>query len=222
MLKTSTKKTTKKTSKPKSGLAIHPKGGKLNSPQKDLPAERRGVLFHIGNLLIISSVLLAFLVYYPVISAYLFPKEIMQTTDLSGDYITIPKIKAQAPLIFNVDPWREKIYQEVLKSGVAHAAGTPLPGEAGRSFIFAHSSGNPFQITSYNTVFLKLGELKIGDEIDIKRGGKDYKYSVTQTKIVNPWDTEYLMKSGVDGIIVQTCWPIGTAFKRLLVFASPA
>ena len=188
---------------------------------KVLKKPGKGLFYYLGNFLIISSLLLAFIVYYPVVNTYLFPKEIKAQEELTGDYITIPKINAQAPLIWSVDPWREEIYQKVLKSGVAHAKGTALPGDGGRSFIFAHSSGNPFEITQYNTVFLKLGELKIGDAIEIKRDGEVYKYSVTQTKIVNPWETQYLMKSETPGIIVQTCWPIGTSLKRLLVFAAP-
>lgn len=194
---------------------------KTNSkPQKTLPAGRQGFIYYLGNLLIISSLLMSFLIFYPVISTYLFPKPITKTENLKGDYITIPKIKAQAPLILNVDPWKENIYQKALKKGVAHAKGTPLPGEKGRAFIFAHSSGNPLDIISYNTVFLKLGELKIGDIIEIKRKGKIYKYSVTQVKIVWPNEVDYLKNTKSDGIIVQTCWPIGTAFKRLLVFAA--
>ena len=165
---------------------------------------------------------MSFIIFYPVISTYLFPKSIKAQNELIGNYITISKINAQAPLIFNVDPWNEAIYRQVLKKGVAHAKGTSLPGEKGRSFIFAHSSGNPLEQLNYNTVFLKLGELKIGDEIEIKRNNKVYKYAVTQTKIVWPNEVGYLQKSEVDGIIIQTCWPIGTALKRLLVFASPA
>lgn len=165
---------------------------------------------------------MAFLIYFPVISTFLFPKPIIASENLKGDYITIPKIKAQAPMIWNVDPWRENTYQEVLKKGVAHAKGTSLPGEKGRSFIFAHSSGNPLDITRYNTVFLKLGDLKIGDSIEIKRKGKVYKYKVTQTKVVWPNEVNYLKDTKADGIVVQTCWPIGTALKRLLIFAAPS
>lgn len=161
-----------------------------------------------------------FIIFYPVISSYLFPKPIKSQSELKGDYITIAKIKAQAPLIFNVDPWKEDIYKVALKKGVAHAKGTSLPGEKGRSFIFAHSSGNPLEQTNYNTVFLKLGELKIGDSIEIKRDNKVYKYNVTQLKIVFPSEVDYLKNTKSDGIVVQTCWPIGTAFKRLLVFAA--
>ena len=181
----------------------------------------KGVLYYFGNLLILLSLIMAFVIFYPVVSSYLFPPEIKAQSELVGDYITISKIRAQAPLIFNVDPWNESVYQKVLKKGVAHAKGTPLPGDGGRSFIFAHSSGNPWEQTNYNTVFLKLGELEKGDTIEIKRDGEVYRYAVTQTKIVWPNEIEYLKETGPDGIIIQTCWPIGTALKRLLVFAAP-
>lgn len=182
---------------------------------------QKGFLFHLGNLFIVISLLMAFIIFYPVVSTYLFPPQIKANSELKGDYITVPKIKAQAPLIFNVDPWNENAYQEKLKKGVAHAKGTYLPGEKGTSFIFAHSSGNPLEQTRYNTVFLKLGELEIGDRIEIKRDGKIYKYKVTQKKVVYPSEVDYLDKNDTPGLIIQTCWPIGTSFKRLLVFAAP-
>ena len=194
--------------------------GKTKSKINKKP--KKGFLFHLGNFLIIASLLSLVYIFLPVISTYLFPKPVKLQSELVGDFITIPKISAQAPLIFNVDPWNESEYMGVLKKGVAHAKGTSLPGERGRSFIFAHSSGNPLELTRYNTVFLKLGELKKGDVIEIKRDDKVYKYSVTQTKIVWPSEIEYLEKNDSDEIIIQTCWPIGTSFKRLLVFAAPA
>lgn len=190
------------------------KSKKNKKPQK-------GFLFHLGNLLIIASLFSLVYIFAPVLNTYLFPKPIKPQIELVGDYITIPKISAQAPLIFNVDPWTENVYKKVLKSGVAHAKGTAIPGESGRSFIFAHSSGNPLELTRYNTVFLRLGDLKKGDVVEIKKDDKVYKYNVTQTKIVWPNQIEYLEKSDVDEIIIQTCWPIGTSFKRLLVFAAP-
>ncbi len=186
-----------------------------------MPKPEKGFFYHLGNLMIILSLLLVFVIFYPVISTYLFPKPILAEASLKGDFITIPKIHAQAPLIFNVDPWKESEYKKILKNGVAHAKGTSLPGEKGRSFIFAHSSGNPIEQTKYNTVFVRLGDLKIGDEISIKRKGKVYKYQVTMTKVVNASDTQYLEKNESDGIVIQTCWPIGTSLKRLLVFAAP-
>ena len=182
---------------------------------------RKGFSYHLGNALILFSAVFLIYIFAPVINTYFFPKPIVPQAQLPGDYITIPRINAQAPLIFNIDPWNETVYLSALKKGVAHAKGTSLPGEKGRGFIFAHSSGNPLEQINFNTVFLRLGELKIGDDIEIKREGKVYKYIVTQTKIVWPNEVEYLKESRIDGIIVQTCWPIGTALKRLLVFAAP-
>lgn len=205
-----------KTTKKKS---IKTKATKKSS--KKAPKAQKGVMFYLGNLLIVLSLLISFLIFYPVIVTYLFPAPIKNQDILIGDYITIPKIKAQAPLIMDVDPINQSVYEKALKKGVAHAKGTYLPGENGRSFLFAHSSGNPLEQTNYNTVFLKLNELNQNDEIHIKRGDKIYKYKVTSKKVVYPSEVDYLEKNDTPGIIIQTCWPIGTSWKRLLVFASP-
>ncbi len=176
--------------------------------------------YHLGNFLIIVSLFLFAFTVFPIISVYLFPPKITAVEKLKGDYVTIPKISAQAPLFFNVDPTRETVYQKVLKKGVAHAKGSALPEEKGSVFLFAHSSGNPLEISNYNTVFLKLGQLEKGDEIFVNKDGKIYKYEVFDEKIVSPTDVKYL-KETKDQLIVQTCWPIGTDFKRLLIFATP-
>ncbi|MEK9207351.1 MAG: sortase [Patescibacteria group bacterium] len=187
---------------------------------KNKKQQDKSIFYHLGNLFLITAALMAFLVYYPVISIYLFPPKIQPEQNLKGDYITIPKINAQAPIFFNVDPYHENIYQPILKRGVAQAKGTALPGEKGSMFVFAHSSGNPFEITRYNTIFLRLGDLGNNDIVEIKKDGKVYKYKVTDKKIVSPTDVKYL-KEKKDQLIVQTCWPIGTSLKRLLIFAVP-
>ena len=175
---------------------------------------------NIGNFLILGSIILFILLFYPLISVYLFPPKVQSIESLPNNYISVPKIHAQAPLNFNVDPFNETEYQEVLKKGVAHAKNTSLPGEKGSMFIFAHSSGNPIEISNYNTIFLKLGELQKNDEIQIKKDNKIYTYKVTEKKVVWPSEVEYLEQEK-DQLILQTCWPIGTSLKRLLIFAIP-
>ena len=135
--------------------------------------------------------------------------------------ITIPKINAQAPLIDNVDPWDEVEYRRALKKGVAIASGFNKPGEDGTTFIFAHSSDSPWNITSYNTVFFRLGELKAGDEVEITYGGQSFKYQVTHSIEVWPNEVEAVTKASGNQLILQTCTPVGTSLKRLLVFANP-
>lgn len=133
--------------------------------------------------------------------------------------ISIPKIKAIAPIVLNVDPWNEAIYKNALRRGIAHAEGTSLPGEDGTVFLFAHSSGTPWQITRYNTIFLRIGELQKGDAIFISKDKTKYIYKVSEKKEVWPNEVSYLSQSSPRTLILQTCTPIGTSLRRLLVFA---
>ena len=137
-----------------------------------------------------------------------------------GPFISIPRISAYAPLIDDVDPWNEQEYRRALKDGVAIARGFAKPGETGTSFIFAHSSDSPWNITSYNTVFLRLGELKPGDIVELNYNGQSHKYSVSHSVEVWPNEVENLTRTFGDQLILQTCTPIGTSLKRLLVFAT--
>lgn len=173
-------------------------------------------------MLIGSSLLLFLVIYLPVIKAYL-PFSSFDTRDTaqvtSDSHIKIPKINATAPIIDSVDPWNETEYRQALKKGVALASGFSKPGQPGNTFIFAHSSDSFWNITSYNTVFFRLGELKSGDEIFIKYDGADYKYSVSHSVEVWPNEVEAITKATGDQLILQTCTPVGTSLKRLLVFA---
>lgn len=132
----------------------------------------------------------------------------------------IPKINANSTVIANVDAGNEAIYSQALRQGVAHAAGTAYPGEIGNSFLFAHSSGNPWEISQYNSVFFLLKELIPGDEIYIFFNGKRYLYIVNQKIVVDPDQVQFLnIQTNFPQLTLQTCWPPGTALKRLLVLA---
>lgn len=133
--------------------------------------------------------------------------------------ISIPKISAYAPLIDNVDPWNGTEYRKALRSGVALASGFSKPGQSGTAFAFAHSSDSPWNITSYNTVFFRLGELKSGDEIQVNYNGQYFKYTVSYLIEVWPNEVEAVTKGDGDQLILQTCTPVGTSLRRLLVFA---
>lgn len=189
------------------------------------------IVYCLGNLLIFISIVSLVFIYFPFIQVYLFPPKIQNTILAKGYFVQIPKINAEAPIILNVDPWNEKEYRSELKKGVAHAVSTSPPGEKGTSYLFAHSSDNPWRVTRYNTVFFRLGELNLNDEVIIFKDGKKYVYKVFDKKIVWPADVEYLTKTVNDQnnknqlrlnrsqLILQTCYPIGTAFQRLLIFA---
>ncbi len=146
----------------------------------------------------------------------------VQAESRSSFFISIPKINVISTILPNIDASNEKEYREVLKKGIAHAKGTALPGEKGIVYLFAHSSGPPWELTRYNTIFFRLGELSTNDEIVIEKDGKKYLYKVTDKKVVWPQDTTYLLqKSDKDQLVLQTCYPIGTDLQRLLVIAIP-
>lgn len=135
--------------------------------------------------------------------------------------IYIPKIGAKAKIIANVNSVNDKEMKEKLEKGVAHAAGTSLPGEEGGVYLFAHSTDSTFNIAAYNAVFYLLRDLVENDQIYVFFGGELYKYKVTQKHIVEGGDTSWLTKAkeGQQRLILQTCWPPGTTWKRLIVVA---
>ena len=111
----------------------------------------------------------------------------------------------------------------VLQNGVAHAKGTVFPGMKGNIYLFAHSTDNFWDVGRYNAVFYLLKDLKPGDDIVIFFENQRYNYVVTELKTVDPQDISYITKAntGKEQLILQTCWPPGTTWKRLLVFAEP-
>jgi LPXTG-site transpeptidase (sortase) family protein len=152
------------------------------------------------------------------------PKEqilIPKDTDFS---IVIPKIGASAKVFPNVDPSNQDAFLPILIRGVAHAAGTVFPGMNGNVYLFAHSTDNFWDVGRYNAVFYLLKDLAKGDEVVIFYQNKRYNYIVTGSKIVNSSDVSDLVNSqnqDKQQLVLQTCWPPGTTWQRLLVFASP-
>jgi len=176
----------------------------------------------IGNLLIAFSILFSLFLYGPYLLLFFPINSPTPTYSPNTTTINIPKINASSPIIKNVNPWDQNDYLPKLKKGVAHAQGSSLPGEPGTSFLFAHSSDLPWNLTRYNTAFFRLNELEIGDHINISTPSQNITYAVSSKKIVLPNQVEYLTQNqSQDQLILQTCTPIGTSLKRLLIFAAP-
>lgn len=136
--------------------------------------------------------------------------------------IIVEKIGADAPIVANVDASNKAVYQAALKKGVAHALGTAFPGQAGVSYLFAHSTDTIFNVPRYNAIFYLLGEVGLGDRIVVFFNGRRYDYFVAETKITEPTDVSYFtMKTDEQILVLQTCYPPGTTWKRFLVIAKP-
>lgn len=152
------------------------------------------------------------------------PKEqvlIPKDTDFS---ILIPKIGVSSKVFPNIDSTNEKEFLPFLQRGVAHARGTVFPGMNGNIYLFAHSTDNFWNVGRYNAVFYLLKDLSAGDDIVVFFENRRHNYKVTETKIVEESDVTALTRSqaaGSETLILQTCWPPGTTWKRLLIFAKP-
>lgn len=134
--------------------------------------------------------------------------------------IYIPKLDSSVQVFANVDPGKPEVYLEVLKDGVAHAAGSDFPGSNKTIYLFAHSTNAEWNVVRYNAVFFLLNKLDPGDQINVVYKNRPFNYEVFDKKIVGANDVSYLTdyQPGREEIILQTCWPPGTILKRLLVF----
>ncbi len=142
-------------------------------------------------------------------------------TDFS---IVIPKIGASAKVFPNIDPSNEDEFLPILMQGVAHAKGTVFPGHIGNTYLFAHSTDNFWDVGRYNAIFYLLKDLKPGDEVIMFFQGKRHDYIINDSKVVDASNVESIVNAqstGVEQLILQTCWPPGTTWQRLLVFATP-
>jgi len=139
--------------------------------------------------------------------------------------IVIPKIFANVAVTKNVNPENEVAYQQVLREagGVAHAAGSVLPGESGTVYIFGHSTDSGLNVERFNAVFYLLRKLEPGDEIIVYYNNQPYRYIVSEKKTVDPTDISDITNvENEERLVLQTCWPPGTTWKRLLIIAKPA
>jgi LPXTG-site transpeptidase (sortase) family protein len=136
--------------------------------------------------------------------------------------LLIPKINLNTKIIPNVSLTSEKEIREKLKEGIGHAKGSSFPGELGTAYIFGHSSVYPWETINKNHLLSELNNLEKEDKIFIIYKDTVYHYSVTDKDITSAKDTSYLNHRGdEEKLILQTCWPPETNWKRLLVFARP-
>ena len=201
---------------------------------------------YLGIFLLLLGFTVLLITFYPLLSSYLnyylvppdmtIPVEIVSedediTTDIKKDTeiiyvdstfgIYIPKIKANAPVIANVDPYNEETYTNALYKGVAHAKGSSFPDRSGNVFLFAHSAVNFYEQRKFNIYFYLLGELEKDDPIYLSYNGEIYEYEVLDNKRVNPDQIQYLdTYMDEDTLTIMTCWPAGSDFKRVIVTAT--
>jgi LPXTG-site transpeptidase (sortase) family protein len=196
------------------------------------PSKGKRIIFYIGTSIILICIGYLGYLYQPLVGSIIKYKfttseEIIVDDNMIIDNefsIIIPRISAKSNVIANISPYNKDEYLEILsKDQVAHSKTSSLPGlgKNNTTYVFAHSTQQGFDMVRKNSVFYLLDKLATDDLIYIKYNGIFYKYRVYDKKVISYKEAEYLeyKEEGRELLILQTCWPIGTNWKRLLVFA---
>jgi sortase A len=119
--------------------------------------------------------------------------------------LAIPRLHVSAVVLEGDD-------DGALTFGAGHVPWTPLPAHPGNVGIAAHR----------DTVFRRLRDIALRDDIQFTTPQGCYHYRVTSTEIVRPQDTGVLDSSGGQELTLVTCYPfayIGPAPLRFIVHA---
>lgn len=199
------------------------------------PRMSKKIVFYVGTNLFVVGIMYLVYLYYPLGKAIfnykllninnIMPVEQVPAPKLIEDFMVyIPKIGASSEVKINVDPFNKAEYLPILDQNlIAQAKDTSLPNQGlGHStYLFAHSSQQGLGRVRNNSVFYLLNQLKNDDVVYLKTVDQVFIYEVYDKKIVSKKEVNYVdyKDPGNEIVILQTCWPIGTDWQRLLVFA---
>jgi LPXTG-site transpeptidase (sortase) family protein len=160
--------------------------------------------------------------YDPSTNSY---KTVVVDTSYNGKLnLSIPSLGiAKINVAPNTESYDEKVYNRVLKNGLAHFQGTPVCGDGGNCFIYGHSAVETYFQRHQNnpeTIFTRLEDIEIGDMVEIDRDGTLLKYKVRRIRVTDPSDFSVLQTIGdKETLTMMTCTPIGIGTHRLIVIA---
>ena len=129
--------------------------------------------------------------------------------------LSIPSLGVRNAPVYDSDS------QRALKAGVGHVPETSMPwdgGEQRNTYLAAHRLGYPG--TGSRLLFYELDKLRRGDEVILRGRGETYRYKVSEILVVDPNDSWVMGQvRGRDMVTLQTCTPIPTFEKRLVIRA---
>ncbi len=129
--------------------------------------------------------------------------------------LSLPSLGVRNAPVYDSDSSR------ALEAGVGHVPETSMPWDGGaqrNTYLAAHRLGYPG--TGSRLLFYELDQLGRGDEVILKGRGETYRYKVSEILMVDPNDSWVMGQvRGRDMVTLQTCTPIPTFEKRLVIRA---
>ena len=119
--------------------------------------------------------------------------------------LSIPVLKQKMPIIQGTGT-------DDLKKGVGHFIQSVLPGEKDNCVLSGHR----------DTVFAKLGKLKIGDQLIVQTSAGTFTYEIKLIRIVDKDDKTVIVPTDHAVLTLTTCYPflfIGSAPNRYILSA---
>ncbi len=141
--------------------------------------------------------------------------------DQGGDYASLLDVdssglmaRVKVPSIAVDLPVYHGTSEAVLEEGVGHLEGTALPvGGAGTHAVLTGHRG-----LATSELFTNLDRVQVGETFTVEVFGQVLTYRVTDTRVVDPEDTETLLPVlGEDLVTLVTCTPLGVNSHRILV-----
>lgn len=145
-------------------------------------------------------------------------EESVRTKDIILDTKILEEI--DATLFIDSISIEGKIYQgessKTIDVGFWHFPLSKFPGQKGNAVIIGHR----FQyLPPAKNTFFNLDKIAVGDEIVIKHKEGDWKYVVTETKVVDDNDLSVVRDSDDYRLTLITCTPLWTSEQRFVVIA---
>ncbi|HPQ79305.1 MAG TPA: sortase [Candidatus Dojkabacteria bacterium] len=100
--------------------------------------------------------------------------------------------------------------------GFWHFPTSKYPGQKGNSVIIGHRF---YYLPPAKNTFFNLDKVQIGDTILLSHNEGEWKYIVTETKIVNDNDLSVLQDTEDYRLTLITCTPLWTSEKRLVIIS---
>lgn len=119
--------------------------------------------------------------------------------------LTIERIDATIPIFHGTD-------EDELAKGIGHFADSVLPGKKDNSVLSGHR----------DTVFRRLGDVEIGDNLVVTTATDSFTYKVRKIRIVDEDDRTVIVPKPRATLTVSTCYPfdfIGSAPERYILEA---
>lgn len=138
--------------------------------------------------------------------------------EISDNSLFIPIINIKAPITWQISNNPTDV-GDSLSRGIIQIKGTALPGQIGNVFITGHSSNYPWAKGDYNNIFALIGQLVVGEKIQLKYQNQNYLYEVSSIKVVSPTDISVLQPTKDSVLTLMTCTPVGTSLNRLIVIS---